>query len=96
MMKPICVPCQRFFRPEKTGYYFLEGMPAVDRAEPGVSKPEQWKPYKVWVGDRWICHGCGAMVIYGVGRNPIAEHYEDDFKKRIDELNASQFQVNDC
>ncbi len=26
-MKPICVPCQRFFRCTKNGYYFLEMMP---------------------------------------------------------------------
>jgi hypothetical protein len=28
-MKPICVRCERFMRPERNGYCFLEGMPGV-------------------------------------------------------------------
>jgi hypothetical protein len=37
-MRPICVPCQRFFRPIKNGFHFIEGMP-VDGAVPGMRIP---------------------------------------------------------
>lgn len=76
-MRPVCAPCQRFFRCEKTGYYFIEAMPVagVDRPEPGTVSPEHWTPYKVWVGDLWRCEGCGAQVVVGVARSPLSEHY---------------------
>lgn len=95
-MKPICVPCHRYFRPEENGVSFIEGMPAADyRAEPGLAEPDSWKPYKLWMGDRWKCHGCGATIIVGTGRKPLAEHYEHDFQKQVEQLGAT-FQVNDC
>lgn len=96
-MKPICVPCQRFFRCKKTGFYFTEGMPVGDvRAQPGTAEPEKWKPYKVWSGDRWECEGCGAVIISGVGRVPVCENYHDDFEQSRKRLGADKFQVNDC
>lgn len=27
IVKPVCVACRRFLRPEKNGYSFVEGMP---------------------------------------------------------------------
>ena len=95
-MKPICVPCQRFFRVKKTGFYFIEGMPLANDAEPGTSEPNRWKPYKVWSGDRWECDGCGAVIISGVGHNPLAWQHEERFEELIQRLGADQFQVNDC
>ena len=97
-MKPICVPCQRFFRCKKTGYYFIEGMPkdGVRHASPGAEAPEQWTPYKLWVGDLWQCEGCGTEIVSGVGMGPIAEHYMEEFNAPADQLGASQLQVNDC
>lgn len=94
-MKPICVPCQRFFRMKKQGVYFIEGMPKVNRALPGTSQPQLWTPYKLWAGDRWECEGCGAVILAGFGSEPIAEHYQSDFADRAKALNAT-FQVNDC
>ena len=94
-MKPICVPCQRFFRPKKNGFYFIEGMQAVNGAKPGTEEPENWKPYKLWLGDLWACEGCGTEIVVGTGRPPIAEHYEPNFKKQIEETGAT-LQVNDC
>ena len=96
MLKPICVTCQRFFRMEKCGFYFIEGMPKTDSPQPGKAEPESWKPYKLWVGDMWKCQGCGAEIIVGTGRSRIAEHYEADFEKKVKALGASQLQVNDC
>ncbi len=95
-MKPICMPCQRFFRMKQSGFYFLEGMPKKNDAEPGRAHPEQWTPYKLWVGDRWECEGCGAVILSGFGRAPIAEHYQSDFARLVENTHGNQFQVNDC
>ncbi len=95
-MKPICVPCQRFFRCVKNGYYFIEAYPTVGRPEPGTVDSECWAPYKVWVGDMWRCEGCGAEIVSGVGRGPISEHYQPDFADTVKRLGADQLQVNDC
>lgn len=98
-MKPVCVPCQRFFRMKQSGYYFIEAMPMPGgprRPEPGTAAPEHWTPYKLLVGDRWECEGCGAMILSGFGREPIAEHYQPEFPDMVERLNARQLQVNDC
>jgi len=97
-MKPVCVPCQRFFRAKKIGFCFIEAMPTpgAGRALPGTEQPERWQPYKVWSGDLWECEGCGAQIVSGVGRGPIAEHYQPDFDEVATRLNAAQLQVNDC
>lgn len=98
MPKPVCVPCQRFFRMRKAGFYFIEGMPSNGnaRAPSGTSHPEQWKPYKIWVADRWECLGCGASILSGFGSSPLGEHYQDDFTKKVKDTGADQLQVNDC
>lgn len=95
MPKPICVPCQRFFRPKTTGFSVIEGMPVGNGVEPGTSMADQWKPFKLWKGDLWKCKGCGAQIVVGFGSGPIAEHYQDDFKEMVVRHNAT-FQVNDC
>lgn len=96
ILKPVCVKCQRFYRPEKNGYYFIEGMPTENSAHPGTEEPEKWKPYKLWVGDLWCCQGCGHELVVGVIGGPIAEHYQPRFGEAIETLGASQLQVNDC
>lgn len=97
-MKPVCVPCQRFFRMKKSGFYFIEGMPADGARRPaaGTAEPENWKPYKVWVADKWQCEGCGAEILSGFGNGPLAEHYQPEFKAMIERTHADQLQVNDC
>lgn len=96
-MKPVCVPCQRFYRCHRTGTYFIESMPVpgVKYALPGTEAPEQWQPYKLWVGDTWKCEGCGAIMIVGVPNSPIAEHYQSDFQDKVCRLGA-HLHVNDC
>lgn len=94
-MKPVCAPCQRFFRPFKTGYAFIEGMPKKNGALPGLAEPENWKPYKLWNGDIWRCEGCGAKIIVGTGINAIAQNYEKDFEEKVRQYGAN-LQVNDC
>ena len=95
-MKPICVQCHRFFRPSHNGIYFLEGMPKHNDAKPGLAEADSWRPYKLWSGDEWECRGCGATIIVGTGRSPVSEHYQPDFDKRVAQLSATDFQVNDC
>lgn len=98
MLKPICVPCHRFFRQIKSGFYFIEGMPRGapgGSPKPGLAEADRWKPYKLWSGDKWKCEGCGAEIISGVGHTPISEHYMPEFGKEQERLNA-QYQVNDC
>lgn len=98
-MKPICVPCQRFFRPKKTGFQFIEGMPKPGMVEPlrrGTEKPEEWEPYKIWSGDLWECRGCGAQIVSGFGASPLFEHYQDNFKEHVRRLGKEALQVNDC
>lgn len=94
-MKPICVPCQRFYRPRKNGIAFVEGAPAVNGAEAGTITPHLWRPYKLWYGDLWRCRGCGAQIVVGTGRRPIAEQHDPDFLARIASHNAV-LQINDC
>ncbi len=95
MLKPICVPCQRFYRMVKSGRAFVEGMPVGNQIEPGTVDPEHWKPYKLWSGDLWECRGCGHQIISGVGMRPIAEHYQPDFQSAV-ARNSADYQVNDC
>jgi hypothetical protein len=98
LLKPVCVPCQRFFRCEKNGYWLTEGMPngrhSYTLPTPiGKEAAEFWQPYKLWVGDKWRCEGCGAEIVVGVAGGPVSEHYKPEFN----ELNRrSQLQVNDC
>ena len=95
-MRPICVPCQRFYRCIHTGFYFLEGMRKEDGAPPGKLFPQLWEPYGLWSGDKFRCEGCGSEIISGVGRSPIAEHFQKDFAAMLISFGATQFQVNDC
>lgn len=96
LLKPVCVPCRRFFRCEKNGYWFTEGMPngrASGHTPSGKDYDEFWRPYKLWVGDKWRCNGCGTEIITGVIAGPVSEHYKPEFS----DLNKqSQMQVNDC
>ena len=95
-MKPVCVPCQRFFRCIKTGFYFTEGMPKESPAQPGTLEPEKWQPYKLWSGDKFQCEGCGAVIVSGFGAAPIRVQHQPDFRDMAKSLGADKFQVNDC
>jgi len=94
-MKPICVRCQRFYRVLENGYSFVEGMPTEIGAQPGKEEPEKWKPYKLWRGDLWVCIGCGNLIIAGVARAPVAEHYQPEFADTVARMEA-KLQINDC
>lgn len=93
-MKPICVPCQRFYRPKENDFAFVEGMP-THGAKPGHEEADKWRPYKLWLGDLWECKGCGAQIVVGTGQQPVSEHYKPDFASRVENFGA-KLQVNDC
>ena len=95
-MKPVCLPCQRFYRVKRNGYYFIEGMPSIYGAPPGTAVPEAWQPYKLWVGDLWECMGCGHQTVAGVPPHPIAEHYQPDFEQKVISHGGPLVQINDC
>jgi hypothetical protein len=101
-MKPVCVPCQRFFRVERNGYRFTEGMPTgtwpggADTLPRGVAGEPWWKPYKIWQGDLWRCEGCGAEIISGVGFEPVGVQYMVHFDDVRREGGYDRLQVNDC
>ncbi len=97
-LKPICVPCERFYRPKKNGFSFLEGMPnqitARSTIKAGKNSPG-WVPYKLWQGDIWECPDCGAQIVVGTGLLPIAEHYQQEFEDQV-KLYAAKLLVKDC
>jgi hypothetical protein len=98
-MKPICVPCRRFFRVQKNGYCFTEGMPNGKHpgpTPPGKEADEYWQPYKLWQGDLWRCEGCGAEILSGFGRVPVAERYMEYFDNIRRLGGYDQLQINDC
>jgi len=95
-VKPVCVPCQRFYRVTKTGFYFEEMAPKHNgRPHPGTEAPGEWEPYKLWAGDLYECEGCGSQIVVGVGHSPLAEHYENDYTGKLARFGAT-LQVNDC
>jgi hypothetical protein len=95
-MKPICIPCERFYRPLKNGVFFTEGMPIGNDAKPGLAEPERWRPYKLWCGDKWRCPDCGHELISGVGHSPVSEHYLDDFTEVSQRCNGDKLLIKDC
>lgn len=95
-MKPICVPCERFMRPKRNGYFFLEGMPITQPHAIGKGADADWKPYKLWTGDLWECPTCKHQLVSGVPHRPIAEHYEDAFEEKVEAYGAQRLLVKDC
>lgn len=95
-LKPICVPCRRFYRPAKNGTYFVEAKPKVNGAPPGLEAPEMWQPYKLWSGDLWACPSCNAEIIVGTGFNNISQDYMPDFEAKIKAFGAAVITINDC
>jgi hypothetical protein len=96
MTKPVCVPCERFMRPKRNGFSWIEGMPVVE--DPGIGKsarPGAWKPYKLWISDLWHCPSCNAEVIVDHALSPIDEHYRPSFEASVAARDATLL-VKDC
>jgi|SRR6266700_3255378 len=99
-MKPICVPCERFMRPKKNDFAFVEGMlngeDYLDRIPAGKGSNDYWKPYKLWHGDLWECPTCNNQVVVGVAQQPLSEHYMPNFKEKVVFYNGMKLFVKDC
>ena len=93
-MRPICIPCQRFFKVIKNDYYFTEGCPATRGTNPEIADKGHWKPYRIWAGDQYKCPGCGAEIVSGIGHGPLGEKHDLDFKAKHTSLGADRLQVN--
>jgi hypothetical protein len=96
MPKPACPKCKRFFRPKRNGVFMQENMPIGEAVRPGVADEASWHPYKIWACDEWWCQGCGAVILFGYGERPVAEHYESDFASVQERTRAKERQINDC
>ena len=68
-----CADCGVLMRPRKNSVFVLVTM-------------DDGRPYQIWNGDLWECPRCGHQGIYGWGANPISEHYEDNFKQWLSEV----------
>ena len=90
MPKPVCIPCQRFFRVKRNGIHVLEGKPIVHGALSGTKEDHNWAPYKMWRADLWQCEGCGATIASGFANNPMWEDFEGALPETL------YHKVNDC
>jgi len=62
-----CAPCKTKLRPRKNEIIVEETF-------------EDGRPYRVWAADLWECPDCGHQLILGYGKEPLAEHFEDNFE----------------
>ena len=65
----VCVECQLEMKPD------INGVGLLQMYENG--------PYKLFQGDQWICPDCGNQIVAGIPLNPMAEHFEKGFRKKI-------------
>jgi hypothetical protein len=61
--------CGRFMRVKRNG------VTVEELAEDGSA-------YKLWDADLFECVECGAEVIAGFGRGPLAEHYQSTYTEQ--------------
>lgn len=47
---------------------------------------EDGAPYKLWDADLWECVACGAAVITGFAREPLAEHWHPSYQRLRDQF----------
>lgn len=101
MPKPVCVACRCFYRPEKNGFFLVEGKPDNNTQDlspdeyRGTRHPEVWSPYKLWIGDMWECPECHHQIVVGFAGQPISQDYLPGFEEKI-EACGNPIQINDC
>jgi len=99
MLKPVCVKCNLFYRPEINGQAVLENMPNPSYHTSSPANEAGWYPYKLWIGDRWKCRGCGSEIVIGFTGGPISEHYLPNFKATVERartIRGGLVEVDDC
>ena len=75
---PICVDCSLEMRPKHNGVT-LEEM-------------ADFGSYRLVQADVWACPNCGFEVISGIGKKPVAEHFQDGYNKRVADLPRPRYQ----
>ena len=79
-MRPICATCRLFYKPRLNGYIFCEMVPETFKGK------TTYKPYRIWSGDLWECTRCKNQLISGFGKEPISEHFDEDFQDRMNDV----------
>lgn len=78
MTAAVCGTCELEMKPVKTGA-LVEEMAGME-------------PYKLWFGDAFQCHGCGATVVTRFSVNSASEHWQPDYQKRASERFCRAYQ----
>lgn len=78
-MRPICVPCQRFYHCETNDYCFEERRPEIN---------------KLWNGDKFRCPTCKTTIIVGVAEQPLACDTQSDYYE-IRDVRRPEIRVTD-
>lgn len=76
MPKAVCVKCCTELYPKKNGVYVLEYA--------------HFGPYKLFHADMWACMTCGHEVVMGIAERPIAEHFQQGFKEKVDYIRKTE------
>lgn len=71
----VCPKCHIELRCKKNGVYGIE--------------MASFGPSALWAADLWHCPDCGMEVLLGFGKQPQAEHYEEDFDEQIRQIEQS-------
>ena len=69
---PCCVSCKTGYVPLKNDIVVLETM------------DDKMRPYKLWCADLLQCPKCDHILITGFGSKSIGEHYQPDFKEKLE------------
>ena len=83
-MRPVCVQpyCGCEMRPEQNGV--------------GLLYHANDHPYKLYLADLWECPKCHHQIIYGRGIEPIAEHYQENFKEQVNRFKKPGERLFEC
>ena len=86
MPKAVCVQCQCFLKIKKNDVRVVETFsPDGDTLE----------PYQVYHADLWECPVCHVVIVLGFGAEPVLQHWEDDFDKKLNQAGRPFFYAND-
>lgn len=79
-MRPICSSCEVEMQPTNNNVV------VVTHANFG--------PYTLTNADEYTCPKCGHRIITGFALYPYAEHFEEDFKERLEAIKPENIRHN--
>ncbi|MCJ7826463.1 hypothetical protein MUP56_02510, partial [Patescibacteria group bacterium] len=77
MSKMVCIKCECELTPKQSGVRVVEYF---------LNPPQ---PYKLWCADLWSCPKCGIEIVAGFGNNAFAEHFQEDFANKLENINKN-------